>query len=169
MRAGCVIDLAVTRGKIAAVVQGSRAAPYEVTINIDPLPEDALARMLGSTSVRAESLDALLDGNFPNELKDSLIARDGGIFPKPSEIHFACSCPDVARTCKHVAAAVMAVAPGLDRTPLLLFELRGIDTQDLVARTVEQKLNLMLENADVRTDRVLDVDDDELSVLFGVL
>lgn len=169
VRAGCVIDLQVKRGKISATVQGSRSAPYEVTIDIDPLPADALDKLLTGTSVRAESLDALLDGNFPDELKDSLTARQGGIFPAPSEIHFKCSCPDSARICKHVAAAIMAVAPGLDRDPMLLFELRGVDTEGLIARTVEQKLNLMLENADVETDRVLDVDDDELATLFGVL
>jgi uncharacterized Zn finger protein len=169
VKAGCVIDLQVRRGKISAVVQGSRAAPYEVTIDIDPLPTDALDTMLTGTSVRAESLDALLEGNFPDELKDSLTARTNGIFPAPSEIHFRCSCPDSARICKHVAAAIMAVAPGLDRDPMLLFELRGVETEGLIARTVEQKLNLMLENADVETDRILDVDDDQLTALFGVL
>ena len=169
VRAGCVIDLQVSRGKISAVVQGSRAAPYEVTIDIDPLPTDALDTMLTGTSVRAESLDALLDGNFPDELKDSLTARTNGIFPAPSEIHFRCSCPDSARICKHVAAAIMAVAPGLDRDPMPLFDLRGVETEGPIARTVEHKLNLMLENADVETDRSLDVDDDQLTALFGVL
>ena len=70
---------------------------------------------------------------------------------------------------KHIAAAIMAVAPQLDANPLLLFELRDINTQDLVKRSVEQKLDLMLSNADAPSPRILDVSDDELTRLFGVL
>ena len=52
---------------------------------------------------------------------------------------------------------------------MLLFELRGVDVSELVQRTVEQKLDLMLANADARTSRVIDADDAELTALFGVL
>jgi len=169
VRAGCVIDLEISRGKISAIVQGSRTDPYEVTIVIDPLSDEAFSKLLERCGERAANLDALIEGNFPDALKETLTARVGGLFPAPKEIHFDCSCPDWASMCKHVAAAIMAVAPSLDKDPLMLFELRGVDTAQLLARTVEQKLDLMLANADAVTDRVMDATDDELTALFGVL
>ena len=169
VRAGCVIDLEVERGEISAIVQGSRKDPYEVKVTIDPISDAAFDALLERCASRAKTLDSLVEGDFPDELKQALSDPKGGLFPTPREIHFGCSCPDVASMCKHIAAAIMAVAPGLDNNPLLLFELRGVDTQKLISRTVEQKLDLMLANADVRTERVMDATDDELVALFGVL
>lgn len=169
VRAGCVIDLQVSEGRIEAVVQGSREMPYEVSVYIEPMGDEAFDALLDRCSVRADSLEALVVGDFPQEMKDQLTAGRDGIFPEPAQIRFDCNCPDSALMCKHIAAAIMAVAPQLDADPLLLFELRGIDTQDLLKRSVEQKLNLMLANADAPSPRILDADDVELTRLFGVL
>lgn len=136
---------------------------------IEPMGDEAFTALLERCSTRADSLDALVAGDFPQEMKDQLTAGRDGIFPAPAQIRFDCSCPDSALMCKHIAATIMGVAPLLDANPLLLFELRGINTQDLVKRSVEQKLNLMLANADVPSPRILDVGDDELTRLFGVL
>ena len=169
VRAGCVIDLQVSKSRIEAVVQGSRKKPYEVSVYIEPMGDEAFAALLERCSTRADSLESLVAGDFPQEMKNQLTAGRDGIFPAPALVRFDCSCPDSALMCKHIAAAIMGVAPLLDANPLLLFELRGINTQDLVKRSVEQKLNLMLANADAPSPRILDVSDDELTRLFGVL
>ena len=169
VRANCVIDLQVSRGHISAIVQGSRKKPYEVDVDIEPLSQEAFSALVASCSAKAKSLEALVAGDFPDELKERLTAGEQGLFPSPKQISFDCSCPDWAYVCKHVAAAIMGVAPQLDEDPLLLFELRGVDTSELVARTVAQKIDLMLENADVRSERVMEVSDEELTELFGVL
>lgn len=168
VRAGCVIDLKVSKGRIEALVQGTRKKPYEVAVGIDSLTDDNFADIMGDCDVRADSLEALAAGDFPDELKKRLL-NAGGLFPSPSQIGFSCSCPDSAYLCKHIAAAIMAVAPQLDETPLLLFELRGVDTAELVKRTVAEKLDLMLANADAPSERIMDVGDDDLTALFGVL
>ena len=169
VRADCVIDLQVDRGRIQARVQGSRKEPYKVDVSIEPLSTAAFAALLDRCTARASSLEALVAGDFPEELKEQLTAGRDGLFPSPAQISFDCSCPDWASLCKHVAAAIMAVAPSIDEDPLRLFELRGVDVSELVQRTVEQKLDLMLANADARTSRVIDADDAELTALFGVL
>ena len=169
VRAGCVIDLQVNGSDIEAVVQGSRKKPYDVSVHIEPMDEAAFSALLDRCATRADSLDALVAGDFPQEMKDQLTAGRDGIFPAPAQIGFKCSCPDSARMCKHIAAAIMAVAPRLDASPLSLFELRGINTKDLVKRSVEQKLGLMLANADAPSPRILNLDDAELTHLFGVL
>ena len=40
-----------------------------------------------------------------------------GLFPAPKEIGFACSCPDWASTCKHVAAVLYGIGARLDERP----------------------------------------------------
>ena len=168
VRADCVIDLQVSKGRIEALVQGTRKKPYEVAVGIASLTDDAFAGLMGDCTARADSLEALAAGDFPEELKQRLLVG-GGLFPTPEQIGFTCSCPDSAFLCKHIAAAIMAVAPQLDATPLLLFELRGVNTADLVKRTVAEKLDLMLENADAPSDRIMDMSDNDLTMLFGVL
>ena len=168
VRASCVIDLRVSEGTIGSIVQGSRKDPYEVRVYIKPIPQKRFQALLDRCTARADSLEALAAGDFPEELKSQLTMGGMGLFPSPAEILFDCNCPDWASMCKHVAATILAMAPLLDDDPLTLFTLRGIDTKDLVKRAAEDKLKLMLEHADVKSDRVLDVDDEELTALFGV-
>jgi uncharacterized Zn finger protein len=60
--------------------------------------------------------------------------RDSGLFPTPEEISFSCSCPDSAHLCKHVAAVLYGIGARLDEKPQLLFQLRGVDENELIAR-----------------------------------
>ena len=55
-----------------------------------------------------------------------------GLFPRPAEITMACSCPDSARLCKHLAAVLYGVGARLDERPELLFTLRGVDAHELI-------------------------------------
>jgi uncharacterized Zn finger protein len=57
-----------------------------------------------------------------------------GLFPSPNDIIFTCSCPDWASMCKHVAAVLYGIGARLDRQPELLFTLRQVDQQDLIAK-----------------------------------
>ncbi len=169
VNAGCVVDLEIYAGALEAIVQGSRKNPYRVAVAIDPMDETVYKKVVEGTTARAKSLDALVEGDFPDELKGALFDKERGVFPAPHQIHMDCSCPDAALLCKHVAAALYGVGAYLDDEPLLLFKLRGIDVDALIRKTVEEKLASMLENADVESPRVLDIDDEGLTELFGVL
>ena len=62
------------------------------------------------------------------------VCREGdGLFPSPGEIKLSCSCPDWADMCKHVAAALYGIGARLDEKPHLLFILRGVDENELIA------------------------------------
>ena len=169
VRAGCVIDLKIEPGLIKALVQGSRKNPYKVEVSIKPMDQKLYTQIIEGCTARAKSLEALALGDFPQELKEHLFDKKGGIFPSPKEIKLGCSCPDAANLCKHIAAAMYAVGSRLDTQPLLHFTLRGIDTESLIKRTVEQKLASMLANADTKSPRILDANDRDLTRLFGVL
>ena len=68
--------------------------------------------------------------------------------------------------CKHVAAALYGVGARLDNDPTLFFTLRGIDASELLKKSVEDKLDSMLKNADKKSCRT--IDDADITALFGL-
>ena len=88
------------------------------------------------------------------------------MFPAPKEIHFDCSCPDWAVMCKHVAAVLYGIGARLDNNPMLFFELRDLDGQALVKKSMERKLENMLKNAGKRSER--EIDASEVFGIFGL-
>jgi len=166
IRSGTVVDLKIRGGKVEARVQGSRKIPYKVAIRISPLSEDKCQQIIEKCGRRIDSLEKLIAGEFPEEFKEVFLEEDG-LFPRPTEISFDCSCPDWALMCKHVAAAMYAIGVRLDENPFYFFILRGIDVDRFIDVTLENKVESMLQNADQVTERVMDEAD--LAELFGVL
>ena len=166
IRSGTVVDLKIRKGRIEARVQGTRKTPYKVEIRISPLAEDICDRLIEKCGRRIENVESLIAGTFPEELKDIFSQKDG-LFPRPTEISFICSCPDWALMCKHVAAAMYGVGVRLDENPFYFFELRGIDVDRFINVALESKVESMLKNADCRSSRI--IEDGDLTALFGVL
>ena len=166
IRAGAVIDLQIAEGVIIARVQGSRRTPYTVSVKIDPLSKDRADAIIAQCSRQIKNLEALLSGNFPEELQGLFTGRDG-LFPSPKEIHFDCSCPDWASMCKHVAATLYGVGVRLDDDPLLFFKLRGIDVNRFIDTAVANRVELMLDNARKPSQRI--ISDQDLTELFGII
>jgi len=166
VRHGAVLDLQISNGEIRALVQGSRSKPYEICIKIGKLSKNTWHQISSSCSGMLDSVSELLAGDFPKELGELFLQRDAGLFPAPKEIAFECSCPDWASMCKHVAATLYGVGARLDEDATLFFTLRGVDTADLVSRTVSGKAESLLEKASKRSSRI--IDDADLSALFGI-
>lgn len=166
VRSGAVVDLQITKGKVKARVQGTRRTPYRVEINISPLKEETCETIIEQCSTKITSLQELINGTFPEELKDLFLSEDG-LFPKQKEISFNCSCPDWAIMCKHVAAVLYGIGAKLDENPFLFFELRGIDVNQLVDIAIKDHVNALLEHEKKPiTSRVMD--DTCIETLFGL-
>ena len=165
VRTGAVTDLQMKKGKILSRVQGTRKTPYKVEIRISPLSEQRIEQIMEKCGTRVETLDKLVNGDFPKELKDVFL-ENGGLFPEPRGISFSCSCPDWAVMCKHVAATLYGVGARLDEEPLLFFSLRGIDTNRFVDVVISNRIEAMLQNADKPSKRILQ--DTQIESLFGV-
>lgn len=161
-----VLDLTITKGTVIALVQGSRAAPYEVIIKIDSLKEKNWEKVREECNNSIESMEELVEGKFPKELERLFTEKKFGLFPSPEEIHFGCSCPDWANMCKHVAAVLYAVGARLDHDPMLFFGLRDIDSKGLVKRSMEIRLENMLKNAGKKSSR--EIGDEDVFDIFGV-
>ena len=166
VRTGAVLDLNIQKGKILARVQGTRKTPYKVEIRISPLTEEKCQMIIQKCGKRLENIEALMAGNFPEEMQELFQGKDG-LFPTPKEISFSCSCPDWALMCKHVAAVLYGVGVRLDEQPLLFFELRGIDAGRFIDVTLANRVEQMLANADCKSPRI--ISDADVGALFGVL
>jgi len=125
-RAGRTHDLLVEPGRVTAKVTGSRAEPYEVTIELHTLSDaewdEAIARM----AERAQFAAELLGGQMPKDIDEAFHVAGASLFPATeADLVTRCSCPDWANPCKHVAATHYVLGEAFDRDPFLLFELRG--------------------------------------------
>lgn len=166
VRAGTVIDLQIKNGKVTAKVQGSRKFPYKVEIRISPLNVQACDRIIEKCGSKIENMEVLINGKFPEELKD-VFTGEKGLFPSPKEISFNCSCPDWALMCKHVTAAMYGIGMRFDENPFYFFTLRGIDADRLINVALENKVEQMLANADKPSERI--IPESRLNALFGVI
>jgi len=161
VRSGAVIDLRIGRGKIEALVSGSSV--YRVSIDIDKLDAARWQALKESCSGSIASLLALLQGKLDAAVMTQMCDQNTGLFPTPQQIEFACSCPDIAYMCKHVAAVLYGVGARLDKSPELMFTLRAVDPAELVtsAGTAGSRAGRK------RSSRALDPDSD-LAALFGL-
>jgi len=135
VRNGSVCHLGIDRGQIEAKVSGSEL--YTVKIGIKTLPAKKWAEVKRRSTGQIGSLIELLQGNLSDQVMEVVTDRQEGLFPLPGEISLSCSCPDSARMCKHVAAVLYGVGARLDHKPELLFKLRGVDHEELIAADAE--------------------------------
>lgn len=125
-RQGRVHDLTVRDGEVTARVTGSRPTPYRVTLRVAPLADRTWARVIETMAARAVFAARLLAGEMPEQIDEAFRAARASLFPeRPKDLATACSCPDWANPCKHVAAVHYVLGEAFDRDPFLLFELRG--------------------------------------------
>lgn len=133
VRNGSVLHLDIRRGEIEALVSGSSL--YKIKIVIQPVDKKRWNTLRRECSGSIGSLMELLAGKLSERVMGIMTSKTGGLFPAPSEIKLACSCPDWADMCKHVAAVMYGVGARLDEKPELLFALRHVDHEELVSQS----------------------------------
>lgn len=161
VRNGSVCHLAVDKGQIEAKVCGSEL--YTVRIAIKTLPPKKWKEVKRRCTGQIGSLIELLQGNLSDQVMEVVTDRQNGLFPLPGEISLKCSCPDWASMCKHVAAVLYGVGARLDRLPELLFKLRGVDHEELIAADAEAAVSAATTSG--RSKRLAAGD---LSDVFGI-
>jgi len=110
-----------------------------------------------------DSVIELLQGRLSSSVMERICHEKTGLFPAPTEIAFTCSCPDWAGMCKHVAATLYGIGARLDEKPELMFTLRQVVAQDLIARAGEDFSKTTKSRA---SGKVLV--DGNLSEIFGI-
>jgi uncharacterized Zn finger protein/DNA-binding XRE family transcriptional regulator len=161
VRNGSVCHLEILEGEVRAKVSGSEL--YTITITIQPLAPKAWKAIKERCSGSIASILDLLGGKLADGVMAVVTDRQTGLFPKPREIALACTCPDWADMCKHVAAVLYGVGARLDEHPELLFLLRGVNHEELVSAKVEEAVSAVVKGGSRR--RVAEAD---LSAVFGM-
>jgi uncharacterized Zn finger protein len=160
-RNGSVVDLQVGPGSVTALVSGSSI--YEVKVTVGAVAPAQWGAICKDCSGAIDSLVELLQGSFSKAVMTRLCEEKTGLFPSPKEILFTCSCPDWAAMCKHVAAVLYGIGARLDHQPELLFTLRKVDQQVLIAQAGSE---LAKQRKLPAAAKVLVSDD--LSAMFGI-
>jgi uncharacterized Zn finger protein len=144
-----------------ALVSGSDI--YEVEVKVSPVPKAQWTSIRADCAGAIESLVELLQGRLSQGVMERICRQGSGLFPTPAEISFACSCPDWASMCKHVAAVLYGIGARFDKQPELLFDLRQVDKQELIDASAA---NLPLNRKGPAANKSLDPAG--LSDLFGI-
>ncbi|MCP4284377.1 MAG: helix-turn-helix domain-containing protein [Gammaproteobacteria bacterium] len=135
VRNGSVCHLAISKGKIEAIVSGSEL--YSISISITPLSTAKWKNVRKQCAGQIGSMLELLQGRFSDNVMQIVTDQHKGLFPSPKEIKLACNCPDWAEMCKHIAAVLYGVGARLDQKPELLFLLRNVDHEELIAAELD--------------------------------
>lgn len=162
VRNGSVVDLRIAKGEVVARVAGSSL--YTVKATIAPVKTPRWKAICRDCAGTIDSLVELLQGRLAKGVMDRVCREGDGLFPAPGEIKLSCSCPDWADMCKHVAAVLYGVGARLDQTPQLLFVLRGVDENDLLAGAGP---NLSLGKSAPHSKAVV-LDEADMAALFGL-
>jgi uncharacterized Zn finger protein len=161
VRNGSVVDLQIAPGHVTALVSGSTI--YEVKVTVGSVPLARWKAICKDCAGAIDSLIELLQGRFSTGVMTRLCHEKTGLFPSPNDILFTCSCPDWASMCKHVAAVLYGIGARLDHQPELLFTLREVDQQDLIANAGSD-----LSKAGERPAGARMLASDDLSEMFGI-
>ena len=150
LRHGCVLDMRISRGCITALVSADEL--YEVELHLTPLEGEQLESLTLSCGNHINSLLSLLEGKVDTSVLEQLCHPENGILPTPQDWKMHCTCPDWAEPCPHAAAAIYAAGCLIDADPKLLFTLRSIEPDALLAPTAQS----------------IEIDTNKLASMFGI-
>ncbi|MCX7039526.1 MAG: SWIM zinc finger family protein [Spirochaetes bacterium] len=132
-RRGQVVSIEIAKGRVSALVQGSRPKPYKVIIGVKPIPAAGWRKATAAMAAKAAFSAKLLNGLMPDEIEKAFASATLSLFPESlSELETECSCPDWSNPCKHIAAVYYLLGEEFDRDPFLIFRLRGMEREELL-------------------------------------
>jgi uncharacterized Zn finger protein len=133
-RRGQVLEFDLSVGKVTARVQGSRPAPYKVTISVLPLTTAQWKTVESRLASQALFRAKLLAGEMPAEIEQVFADCGTPLFPRSAaDLDMHCSCPDWEVPCKHLAAVCYVLAEAFDDDPFAMLAWRGRSRDTLLA------------------------------------
>jgi uncharacterized Zn finger protein len=137
-RQGQVLDIQIAPGEVKAQVQGSRPRPYQVRIELKPLSAAQWRKLTAAMAAEARFGAQLLAGEMPTDIEEVFQAEGLSLFPKAhGDLKTECACPDWSNPCKHIAAVYYLLGEAFDQDPFLMFRLRGMEREALLAQLGE--------------------------------
>jgi uncharacterized Zn finger protein len=117
---------------IIAMVQDSHEPPYTVRITFDAFSREQWDQLFANVRDGRSLAASLTKGDLPLDIQTAFSKAKLRFMPERyADLHLECGCPDWLKPCKHLVATWLKFAPDFERDPLLLFQLRGMDRQQL--------------------------------------
>ncbi|HWQ66127.1 MAG TPA: hypothetical protein VN372_04570 [Methanospirillum sp.] len=132
-RNGNVGMVSIKDGVVSAQVAGSYY-PYRVQIMMPQLSPEEWERVLDALSSDTLMLAQLLAGDMTPEIEG--VVQEVGLHLFPGEkfgLKILCTCSDWMAPCKHIVALYYLLVEKLDEDPFLLFNLRGMSRDQILA------------------------------------
>jgi uncharacterized Zn finger protein len=128
-----VLEFFIGAGLVKAKVQGTRARPYKVSIQIEVLKDEEWCKVIEEMSKKAIFSARLLSGEMPENIEEAFESAGVSLFPgSERSLVTECSCPDYANPCKHIAAVYYTLGQEFDRDPFMIFKLRGMGREQML-------------------------------------
>src|SRR5580658_5097279 len=119
---------------VAARVQVPHEPPYMVRISFDPFSREQWEGLLAEVRDRGALASSISSGDLPMEVQTAFSKANLRFMPERYvDLHLECACPDWLKPCKHMVAVWLKFARDFDREPFLVFELRGMRRDELLA------------------------------------
>lgn len=132
-RSGKVLEASLCAGMIEARVRGHGKHSYQVRLYCEPLAEGQAIRLKRRLAEKAITAATLLSGEIPPEAEEAFASEGLSLFPNGfARQRRMCNCPDQGSSCKHILAVLFVIADVIDRDPMALLKIRGLDRDDLL-------------------------------------
>lgn len=134
-----VLSFDMKQNKVKASILGNanpyfdvyEAPEYNVSITFEAISKNEWKTIIERIAANPSWLSKLMLKEMPANIERGF----KGTYLLPSsfkDINAECSCPDHANPCKHIAGVYYRIANMLDANPMLLFQLRGLTTTELI-------------------------------------
>lgn len=150
--AGRVKNIKFSNGNISAGVKGSYYDSYNIKINLEKFTKDEIKSIKEIISQNPSIAIELGMGKLPESFLDLLEKEKLSLLPKRwRDLKSSCSCPDSANPCKHLAAVYYMIANEIDKDPLILLNLKGIEKEELIKASGLETLTKQLNENPIKT------------------
>lgn len=131
-RRGDVGAISVEPGGLLAACR-DRDDAWTVQVAIPVLDATARTALVEAVAAEAGRIAELLAGNLPHELVEHAEEVGVELLPNGGELTATCTCPHYLDPCPHAIAVLCQVGWLVDADPLVLFTLRGVERDSLLA------------------------------------
>lgn len=132
-RSGRVTAVRMAPGRLTGQVQGSRATPYLVEVQIPVLDDAGWGVVLDIVAAQVRHGAKLLAGHPPEGLAEDLDNRGVSLFGHAEDVDASCACGEADRPCAHLVALWEAAAERFAADPFAFLHLRGRGREHLLA------------------------------------
>ncbi|KAA1428105.1 hypothetical protein F0U47_10970 [Nocardioides antri] len=155
-RRGEVGGISIAPGSLlAAVREGDDAWTVEVKVPV--LTDDERRTLVDVVAAEAGRVAALLAGELAHDLVEHAEETGVELLPYGGELAASCTCDAYLDPCRHALAVLIQTGWLVDADPLVLFAVRGLDRESLLA-TLHERSGLVDQRAGHVTDLADDVE-----------